>query len=57
MQGVLTLTIGNIPLAIGNMPMAIGNSSLWLQANIPNAPSGIRTQDSGFKDPRASRLH
>ena len=25
--------------------------------NIPYAPSGIRTQDSGFKDPRANRLH
>lgn len=27
MQGVLTLTIGNIPLATGNIPLAIGNSS------------------------------
>ena len=27
------------------------------ELKIRAAPSGIRTQDSGFKDPRADRLH
>ena len=50
MQGVLTLTIGNIPLATGNIPLAIGLP--MATGNIPYAPTGDRTPNSGFKDPR-----
>lgn len=49
---------GNSPYVIVNISQkATGNISQKATGNIPYAPSGIRTQDSGFKDPRANRLH